>query len=175
MQFNPEEEQDIRKAMLLEPGEYDFQVQEAEDKTSKQGNEMIALNLKVYGPDGGTQFIRDWIVYTDSAMNRLKLRRFCEAADMLEAYRSGHIDAIDCVGRSGRVKIAIRTDDQYGPQNCVRDYVVPSADEAPQRPEPPRGVPAAQSQAAMKRMNELADASPEAYPVTGFPPSEIPF
>jgi hypothetical protein len=87
---------------------------------------MIALNLHVF-VDGHARPMRDWIL---EAMS-FKLRHFCAAVGILAKYEAGTLCAQDCVGTAGRVNVFIKDDPQYGPQNSVRDYVVPETAKEP--------------------------------------------
>ncbi len=117
MKFSPKTEEDIKREGLLPEGVYDFEVTKSEDKVSASGNEMIAVHLKVFGPNGERN-VRDWLMEKMA----YKLRHFCSTTGLLPKYEAGTLCAEDCVGRSGKVKIAIKNDEQYGPQNAVKDY-----------------------------------------------------
>ena len=81
MDFQPQTEKEIRSAFVLEKGEYNFEVSQAERKQSKSGNEMIELSLTVCpSGDGPPRNIRDWLLGTPTMM--YKLRRFCYATGL---------------------------------------------------------------------------------------------
>lgn len=124
MRFEPKTEAQLKAEFLLPAGEYDFTVMEAEEKQSKAGNDMIALKLFVYTPDGGERTIRDWIM-----AGSIKLRQFCVATGLDHLYEQGVLTDQDCVGRSGRASVVIEEDKtgQYGPQNKVKVYLVAKA------------------------------------------------
>lgn len=154
MQFTPKSERQIRDALLLPPGEYDFEVVKAEDKVSKtSGNEMIELQLRIFHEDGSPRMVRDYLV---SSME-LKLNRFCRAVGLSEAYQDGNLTAYACEGVSGRCKLTIQANEQYGDQNSVKDYLV-AKDEA-ESPNTDRtkavGVPAQQT------ANALSNRTPD--------------
>lgn len=116
-------EQEQKKRLLLPVGVYDFEITKALDKTDKNGNPMIDLQLVVYADNGGMRYVRDWLtVYAD-----FKVRHFAYAVGLVTEYEAGNIEAIDCEGRSGKAKIVIKKDEQYGEQNRVADYIVPDA------------------------------------------------
>jgi hypothetical protein len=127
MRFTPRSEKEIAEANLLPPGFYDFEVFEAEEKISKNNNEMIELKLYVYDDRGLRRMVRDWLVENVPG----KLRSFAAAVGLLEDYEQGHLRADDLVGRPGRVKIGIRKDPAgaYPDQNRVLDYVRPEGSE----------------------------------------------
>lgn len=140
MKFQPKTEEDLKRDSLLGTGVYDFEVMEAKDAVSKKGNDMIALKLRVFSNDQGERVIRDWLMPSMG----FKLRHFAETTGLIGAYDAGTLSAEDCQGRSGRVSLIIKEDDQYGPQNSVKDYEKAKATEAkatepapaPRRPAP---------------------------------------
>ena len=123
MNFTPKTEKEIEEANLLPPGTYDFEVVDAADKTSKAGNEMIELNLRVFDADGGHRFVRDYLL--ESIPH--KLRHVAYACGLGESYEAGSLAAHDFLDRAGRVKLVIKKDKtgQYSDQNSVKDYVLP--------------------------------------------------
>lgn len=56
----------------LVEGDYDFEVTKVEEKESKAGNYMVALQLKVYMSNGQTVICKDWIVDIDSQFYKRK-------------------------------------------------------------------------------------------------------
>lgn len=135
MRFEPKTEAQLKAELLLPAGDYDFTIIEAEEKQSAKGNDMIALKLLVYTPDGGERTIRDWLM-----AGSIKLCQFCVGVQLDHLYEQGVLTDQDCVGRSGRATIAIEEDKtgQYGPQNKVKAYLVAKAAKpAPARTAPP--------------------------------------
>ena len=119
MKFQPKSADDIKRESLIPTGEYDFEVIKAEDKVSKSGNEMIAIQMHVF-VDGHARPCRDWLMEKMS----YKLRHFCETTGLIGKYDAGEFGSSDCVGRTGKVSIVIKDSEEYGPQNSVKDYVV---------------------------------------------------
>lgn len=120
MRFTPKTEEEV--ANIIPEGRYKFIVEEAADKVSKSGNEMIELKLRIHGP-------REKIVF-DYLLEVMdyKLRHFCDAADLLHKYDNSSLMATDCIGKSGECLIVI--DDKnisYPPKNAVKDYIKKSA------------------------------------------------
>jgi hypothetical protein len=155
MEFEPKSENELWEETLLPTGEYDFDVVSAEAKQSKAGNDMIALKLRVYPNDGGSpRTVKDWLM----AQMGFKLRHFCYATGLDASYDNGTLTDIDCNGVAGRLKLGIQESAEFGKQNSVKDYVVPSmaSDELPNEdppPPPPKkqkpvGVSTSQTQAA---------------------------
>lgn len=157
MQFNPQDERELRGAMLLTPGEYDFEVVKGKDAISKSsGNEMIALTLRVFpNDDGSPRLINDYLV-PGSSMGELKINRFCHAVGLQDVYFSGELTGIACEGAAGRCKITVRASEEYGDQNSVKDYIVPVADEYAQDV-PVEPAPKATKAKPKKKAEPLAD------------------
>lgn len=151
MEFEPKSEQDLWEETLLPAGEYDFEVSSAEAKQSKARNDMIELKINVFPADGGNpRKVKDWLM----AKMGFKLRHFCYATGLEQAYEEGTLTDINCQAVSGRLKLGIQ-DSDYGKQNSVKDYVVsstePNPDDLPNDdPPPPLGVPAGQTKRAQK-------------------------
>lgn len=108
------------KKDLLPPSWYDFEVMTAEEKISKAGNEMLAIKLKVFRPNGGEAHIYDYLM----ELMPDKLADFCEAVGVTDKYDVGQLRAIDCMERTGKVKIAIEEDKEgkYPPKNVAKSY-----------------------------------------------------
>lgn len=128
MQFSPisPEEADSDRGAFepLPAGEYDFSVREAVETTSKAGSEMIKLTLDVMTKSGTSRTVFDYLLSTSGG--QWKVRHFAESVDMTRQYDAGHLDADAMVGRSGRLKLAVRpAEGQYAASNVVRDYLPP--------------------------------------------------
>lgn len=127
MKFTPRTENEIAADKLLPPGLYGFEIIDAEDTTSKAGNDMIKLTVHVYNGDGAPVTIFDYL------MERIayKLRHAAETCGLLGEYESGALNAIDFKGKTGRCKVVIQQDKngQYPDKNSIADYV--RADSAP--------------------------------------------
>ena len=125
MDFTPKTEEEIKKANLLENGDYDFDVLVAEDAISSKGNEMIKVVVGIYvGSNIGSR-VFDYLLPSMEA----KLRHFCDTVGLLKEYQAGNLAASMCEGRSGKCRIIIQEDKtgQYGPKNVVKDYICRSA------------------------------------------------
>lgn len=121
MKFTPKSEKELAEEGLLKPDNYDFEVLEASDEVSKKsGNPMIKLKLQVFGHDGRSIHIFDYLM---EAM-AFKLRHFCDGAGILPKYEAGEVTALDCKGRTGKVLLAIQSDKAgiYPDKNVVKDY-----------------------------------------------------
>ena len=123
MKFIPKNEKEIATAGLMPKGTYPFEVMDAEDAVSKNGNEMIKATLRIFQPDGKTRLL---IAYLMEAMPA-QLFHFCTYSGLAVEYGNGTLKAADCIGKNGYCEIAIKEDKtgQYGPQNVVKDFVRP--------------------------------------------------
>ena len=119
MDFTPKSEDEIKRASLLEAGEYDFEILLANHATSKSGNEMIKIKLGIYSGDRITNHVFDYLLPAMEA----KLRHFCDSVGLLSKYEQGTLCAEDCQGRSGRCKLVIKEQEGYPPKNDIRDYL----------------------------------------------------
>lgn len=121
MNFTPKTEKEIQEDGLLAEGIYDFEVAEAENKTSAKGNDMIELKLHVFDGNGNPRIVMDYLL----ASIMYKLRHAADACQVLDKYDAGSLDASDFLGKSGKVKIKIDKDKtgQYADKNGVKDYV----------------------------------------------------
>lgn len=127
MRFTPKTEEDLAgersKFGPWPNGTYDFEVMEADDATSKAGNDMIVLDLMVYDSHGNNRKVRDWLVETVAA----KLKDACRAVGLHAAYDGGNIAARDFVGRSGKLKLGTQTQEGFDPRNKVTGYIPTAA------------------------------------------------
>lgn len=109
---------------LLPQGTYDFEVVKAvEGATKTKGDPMVTLDLRVFKPDGGAIFVKDWLINMDNYSAQHKIAAFCEATGATEVGEG-------CVGASGQVILGVEDNDQYGPQNKVLGYKLPGASKA---------------------------------------------
>lgn len=116
MRFTPKSEEEVSN--LLPEGTYKFIIEDATDKVSKSGNEMIELKLRIQSPQ--EKIVFDYLL----EVMPYKLRHFCEATGLMHKYESATLMAADCMGKSGECLLII--DDKnisYPAKNAVKDYV----------------------------------------------------
>lgn len=130
MNFTPRTEQEIQDSKVWKKGEYDFEVLEGADKTSKaSGNPMIELRLRL--TDGGARrTITDYLL----AETPEKLRHCSDACGLLDRYDKGSVSGPEFKGKRGRLKLGIEKDKTktHPDKNVVVDYVCASAVEKAQ-------------------------------------------
>lgn len=166
MKFKPKTEKELAAEALIPDGVYPFDVIDAKDAVSKSsGNEMIAIKVRVYGPDGREPVINDYLL--ESYMR--KIYNFAKVTNNLAKYYAGSLCAEDCLGKSGFVKIGTdkgkakldaggrETGDFYDPKNTVKDYCM-TADGKKDAgsPQPPAG--AGKPQPTPEQLANLAPA-----------------
>lgn len=104
----------------LEPAEYIFQVEGAENKISKSGNPMIELIITVWDDDGKTYKIWDWLIGTKNMF--WKTKHFWESVGEPEKC-TGKTFIADFYNKSGKVKTGLRPDDKGNQKPFIIDYV----------------------------------------------------
>lgn len=123
MKFIPKSEDELARDLLLEPGEYPFEVLSARDRVSQSGNEMIELKLNVFGDDGQQSHVYDYLLEKMA----FKLRHFAETTGLIAKYEAGNFEAMDCLDKQGVVRLAIDPGSNgYSPKNVVKDYIKPA-------------------------------------------------
>jgi hypothetical protein len=125
---NPMTPEQSKQGDLIPPGNYQFEVMEAKESMSKAGNDMIELKLKIFMPDGRERVIFDYLL---EALE-FKLAHFMECVGLFDKYTAGKVEAHDCWGKSGEVKIYIQKDKsgQYPDKSAVGDYLLTDAQNA---------------------------------------------
>ena len=128
---------EMNEKNLLKRGIYDFEVMSAEETTSRAGNAMIKLKIRVFH-DGGEAHLYDYLVSTQVE----KLCAFCDAVGLSKEYDAGDVKSDDMEGRSGRAKIGIEdekpkddgSDDKWPAKNKIKDYLPKSEKDGGRKP-----------------------------------------
>lgn len=162
---------------LLPEGGYSFYVDEAKFSYSKNGNPMITIKL-VIDHEGKEFFVFDYLLATEGM--GWKVRKFCEAVDLTDAYEAGAFNEHLCVNRRGKVLIGINPErpkndgsgQMYKAKNEVLDYLERDAILAPSNYR--STSPAAQGEAFAPPRN-VTPAKPQPMPQAQFDDSELPF
>lgn len=100
MKVTPKTEKELLEMNLIPPGDYAFEVLDAQDKQSKKGSDMIELTLGVFVGDS-RRLITDFLL---DAMPG-KLFHFCQYTGLAGKYASGDLKAEDCLGKTGFLSI----------------------------------------------------------------------
>jgi hypothetical protein len=121
MNFEPRTEQEIAESRLLAKGEYDFEIVDAAEKTSKtSGKPMIEVKVRISDIHGTSRTLTDYLL----AETPLKLRHAAEVCGLIAQYETGSLSADDFRGKRGRLTLAIEKDKKkkYPDKNVVTDY-----------------------------------------------------
>lgn len=119
MRYTVIPEEDLKRGLLLEEGEGQFEVMNAIEKTSAIGNEMIELQMKVWDKKGKQALIYDYLV----SIAQWKIHHFLKSIGSLENYLAGDLAAHSLIGSTGTLMLKIEKDPKYGEKNKVADYI----------------------------------------------------
>lgn len=128
MRVTPKSEAEARNAsrnLLLPRGWHDGRIDEATEKLSNAGNDMIELTVVVFAPDGSQRTLPDWLTASDRAAQ--KLRNACVAVGALPTYEAGEITAVNFPGHAVRVKIGVEKRKGWPDRNVIEDYAPAAA------------------------------------------------
>jgi len=126
--FTPLSDEELELINLVEEGIYNFEVVKSTHKLSKAMNEMAEIQFKIWDKEGNTHFITDYLVFSNMPLNIKKVKHFCDAVGLQEAYKSGSIPE-ELTNLSGKVKIVIKEGNinpsggVYPKKNNVDDYI----------------------------------------------------
>ena len=144
MEIKPKSRDEIAREKLLKPGIYDFEVMWAEETTSRAGNAMIKLKVRVFH-DGGEAHLYDYLVSTQIE----KLCAFCDAVGLSKEYDAGDVKSDDMEGRSGLAKIGIEDEKpkedgegNWPAKNKIKDYLPRNEKDGGRKVEKPEPTPA---------------------------------
>jgi hypothetical protein len=120
MKFKPqtEEEAALAERRPLPAGIYDAEVLLAEETRSKAGNDMLKIKLAVYRPNGGQEWVWDYI--TDTSYRLGQLMTVCGLSDQ---YQKGEVHPDELEGKS--FKVTLKVDPargEYSARNSVGRY-----------------------------------------------------
>ena len=104
MKFKPqtEEEAALAERRPLPAGIYDAEVLLAEETRSKAGNDMLKIKLAVYRPNGGQEWVWDYITDTSYRLGQLMT-----ACGLSEQYLKGEVHPDELEGKSFKVTLKI--------------------------------------------------------------------
>ncbi len=125
MKFTAFTEDQIRSMSgVLNPGIYDFEVANAEDTVSKNGNEMIKLTLRVFDEHGKQYTVYDYLI-GNNGFGIGRIKTFCETVGLKDSYDAGELHSMNCVGRAAKVHLIMEksNDPQYTDRLKVKTYL----------------------------------------------------
>ena len=120
MKFRPQTEEEAASAERrpLPAGIYDAEVLEVVETRSKAGNDMLKIKLGVFRPQGGHDWIYDYI--TDTSYRLGQLMSACGLSDQ---YQKGEVHPDELEGKS--FKVTLKVDPargEYSERNSVGRY-----------------------------------------------------
>lgn len=131
-------EEDVMKARfnLMEDGEYDAVVKASIRSTSRTGNVMADMSLAVFDKAGNPHDIRDFLVFTDKML--WKMKHFCDSSGQQKLYEEEKFTPEDAQGQHVRVLIKTQKGNEipyeklngkppgscYPDKNVVEDYLL---------------------------------------------------
>ena len=104
MKFKPQSEEEAAAAerKTLPAGIYDAEVLEVVETRSKAGNDMLKIKLGVFRPQGGHDWVYDYI--TDTSY---RLAQLMSACGMSEQYQKGEVEADEIQGKCFQVTLKV--------------------------------------------------------------------
>jgi len=133
MKFKPQTEEEAASAERrpLRAGIYDAEVLEVVETRSNAGNDMLKLKLGVFRPNGGQDWVYDYITDTSYRLGQLMT-----ACGMSDQYLKGEVDADEIRGKCFKVTLKIDpARGEYSERNSVGRYGTST-------PKPPAPSPA---------------------------------
>ena len=131
--YKPE---DAKKPVWPE-GDYEAVVETAEVFTSKKQNVGRKLTVKVYNGDS-------WILLSDYLFPgemAWRIENYAKAIGQAELFEAGDFDPVNFSGVNVRVKLAVKTSEQYGDQNNIKKYLPREAGAAAAPAADPTNIP----------------------------------
>ena len=121
----PEYTQNTSTGVLPDGSPWDFKVEDATEKESQAGNEMIELQIRILvpGSDKGP-LVYDNLVFTEKAYWKIDAFRECTGEKLVPGQRVV-FNADDCIDRRGRVALKIEVYEGRS-RNKVDYYILPS-------------------------------------------------
>lgn len=115
-QFNPKD----AEGGLIPDGEYDAQVIEVDEQTSKAGNAMLKMTVRIWA-SGGTYQLVDYVVNPSSLW---KLKRLASSVGLNDEFETGSLDSKRLVGKSFLAGVKTKKDPsgKYRDANVITKY-----------------------------------------------------
>lgn len=123
MKYTPYTEKQIAEMNVWPEGFYPFEIKEAEETSSKSGNDMIKLSVVLFGRDGRSTMVFDYLL---DALPQ-KLRQCAVACGLVSEYEQGNLSGVHFVGKTGHAKVGIEKskDPAYADKNKIVSYQEP--------------------------------------------------
>lgn len=154
--YNPKE-----ASRVLEAGEYDGTIESAEHQTSKAGNPMVKMGVRVYSGEGDI-VLYDYLV--SGLATTWKIAAFASAMGKSREFEVGQFDPLDLIGTNVRVRLVVKKSPEYGDKNQIAGYSLSNLSK-------PKTAPAAKPSQPAKASKPTADIPPG----TTIDEDDIPF
>ena len=126
--FTPADPRTLRD--LPEDGkEYDFIVLGADQRTSRSGNAMLEISIGLFN-DPADEIprwrLREYLIAPRGEDDKPVIRRiysFCAATGLLDHYKAGTLTTDIIIERTGKLKVRIEEDEQFGPKARVGHWI----------------------------------------------------
>ena len=109
MQYNPDE---MIEHIPVEEGDYEFSVVNANEATSKNGNDMIELELQCEVGRDKPITVFDRLVNTPGSLWVVK--DFCNAVAPRLNFDAGELEAANCIGLTGKAHLLLGAENNKG-------------------------------------------------------------
>lgn len=110
--------------LKIQPGDYQFEVFDAELKQSKSGNMMIELKIRVWDNNGKIHNMFDFLVALESMA--YKIKQFWESVGHPDKYKEKNL-VTDYVGKCGTCKVSPQKNQMNGSMdNKITSYLKPA-------------------------------------------------
>lgn len=127
MEFNADQ---MKKDALAPEGIHKFKVNDASEKTSQAGNDMINLRLELYIDDKKVNMTDRLILIPKMFW---KIEHFCNATGKGDLIDKGRLTAGDCMFLEGYAVVAHKYNDiSMQTEAIIKDYVIPENVPTPQ-------------------------------------------
>lgn len=122
MIFEPltDEQIESQKKRLI-PGMADFEILDAKEKTSKSGNPMIEVILRVWDSEGTQGQLKDFL----PSNVQWKIKSILQAINKGDLYQTGNVTSLDLVMGCGKCMLGMEKsrDPQFPDQIRVKEYL----------------------------------------------------
>ena len=119
MQFDPSEFTAKKTYKLLEPGKYQFRIDDATETYSKKGNPMFKIKFHIFNEAGDKGNIYDYLLNN----NVKRIKSLCEAIGEEDKFNAGKLECDDLIKKYGQCEIDIeKGKNGYSDSNQIKFY-----------------------------------------------------
>lgn len=115
----------------VDPGTYNVEIVNAEIKTAAKGGTYLNLEMKILGPKYTERRLFNMITLTNSSTDAVDIGRQ-QLRDLMEACALSVLrDTDDLLGKAISVRVDVKDNPDYGPQNRIKKMQRPTGMAAP--------------------------------------------